>query len=103
MHVHRQPVDLGINNLYAARAAEKAAELKRAAETRRKLMKAAAGIAEEGSEFGSFLVDQRSGEGSREGGSDGQPQPSAGSSAPQPRRAERSSAAVEAGPLSVWA
>jgi hypothetical protein len=100
MHVHRPAVDLGISDLYAARAAEKAAELKRAADVRRKLMKAAAGtsgIDEDSSEFGSLLVEGRSGEGSGGSGGSGE-----GGYGGQGQSEERSEAAVKAPPLSFW-
>jgi len=107
MHVHRPVVDLGISNLYAAKAAEKAAELKRAADVRRKLMKAAAGaggIDEDASEFGSLLVEGRSGEGSGGSGeseSGGNGQAGSGSFS-RGQSQDRSDAVVEARPLSVW-
>ena len=67
MHVHRPVVDLGLSDLYAAQAAKKAAEAKAAADVRRKLMKASAGIDGESFELGAFYVYRRSGAGSQQG------------------------------------
>jgi hypothetical protein len=102
LHVHRPVVDLTASALYAARAAEKAAELKKAADVRRKLMKAGAGIDGDSSDFGSFLVEKRSGGGSRQDDEEGETH-SSGRASARPRNRGNSDYEAEAKPLSIWA
>lgn len=106
MHVHRPPVDLGIADMYAAQAARKAAEAKRAADVRRKLLRASASIDGESSSFVSFISGERSGGGSHNGAQqdpteDGPRQAFlADSSSPA---TPRTAAEPDPNPLSIWA
>jgi len=104
MHVHRPAVDLGVADMYAAQAAKKAAEAKQAAEVRRKLLRASAGIDGETTEFASFAIGERSGGSSRQGTGEGQEQGNSFAS-PSARSAKPDNSAVTplVNPLSVWA
>lgn len=102
MHVHRPVVDLNALDLYAARAAEKAAELKKAAELRRKLLKAGATVDGDYFEFGGFLVGERSGRDSRQNDEEDQAGYADRDTA-KPASRGTSAYDAEAKPLSIWA
>lgn len=80
MHVHGASMNLNAASLYAGAAAEKAAEARRAAEVRKKLLKASARI-EGGPDSGEDLLigrwaASRDGEGQGEGQEDDDYRPS---------------------------
>jgi hypothetical protein len=102
MHVHRTPIDLNISNLYAAEAAKKAAEAKQAAEVRRKLLRASAGIGGESLDFESLIVSQRDGEGSGQG-RDSSGQGSFAATSAQSGKPRKAIDEQPAAPLSIWA
>jgi len=64
MHVHNHPTNFNAVDLYSSKAAERAASAQRAADVRRKLMKA--GLDVEVDPFESFLVGQGPEGGSRQ-------------------------------------
>jgi hypothetical protein len=102
MHIHRTPVDLNISNLYNAEAARKAAEAKKAAEVRRKLLRASASIGDETQDFEGLVVSQREGDGSgqdRGGGS----QAHYALDADQSRTPRKAADEQPEKPLSIWA
>ncbi len=99
MHVHRTPVDLNVSNLYAAEAARKAADAKKAAEVRRKLLRASAGVGDESVDLESLAVSQRGGEHSGQDGETGYPD----TSSAHPDKRRKASDEPPAMPLSVWA
>lgn len=101
MHVHRPLVDLAAADLYAAHAAQKAAEAKKAAEIRRKLLRASASIDSEYSEFVSFSIDERSGDGSSQNNSD--QESSFNTSSARSAKQNKSVVGIQADPLSIWA
>jgi len=102
MHVHRAPIDLNISNLYAAEAARKAAEAKQAAEVRRKLLRASAGIGDDSLDFESLIVSRRDGEDSGQGSESSGDGYFACASA-QTGRPRKAMDEKPAAPLSVWA
>jgi hypothetical protein len=101
MHVHPPPINLGAADLYAAQAAQKAAEANKAAEIRRKLLRASASIDGEYSEFVSFSIDERSGDGSSQ--NDGDQEPSFNTPSARSTKQNKSVVGIQADPLSIWA